>query len=102
MGGRTEIEAEHAWGGIGAHGFGTVVGRSVWDKETVLSALVFDLQNPSRLERATQAAEGTAWVAAVFPLVVGLPSNTEGRAAQKLGEQLIQTLAAAREKEAMP
>ena len=98
--GRTEIEEEHAWAGVATYGFGTFGGSSVWDKKTVLGALVFDLRRPTQLERTTHTARGKAWIAGVFPIIVGAPADPEGRAAQKLGEQLIQTLAAARELEA--
>jgi len=98
--GRTEIEAEHHWIWVIAYPYQGYAGTSKWDKETVLSAIVFDLRDPATTQRATQTEQGTSWVAGVFPIALGPSADTEGEACEQLARQLVKTLAAAREKEA--
>jgi hypothetical protein len=98
--GRTEIEAEHKWIYVMVYPYWGYVGRSKWDKETMLRAVLFDLQHPAAAKRATEFEEGTSWVAGVWPVVLGPQADTAGEARKELGEQLVQIIKKARETEA--
>lgn len=96
VGGHTEIAASHSWVMIGGYMAATAAGISTWEKETEVSALVFDLKNPRGTTRTEDRGEGTSWVAGLFPFIIGMPTSSEHRACKQLGEQLVHTLSAAR------
>jgi len=99
VGGHTEIEGAHYWEVIGGYMAATVIGYSKWEKDTDVSALLFDLQAPLEVVSVEGHTEGTSWVAGLFPLFIGMPDSTESNACSDIGEQLVSTLAAAKDLE---
>ena len=95
--GRTEIEDSHTWVGIGGYMAATFAGMSTWDKDTEATALVFDLKRQAaRGDGISVDAEGKSWVAGMFPFILGLPANTEGRACRAVAAEVVATIEAAR------
>ena len=92
VGGHTEMEAEHAWAGVGGYMAATVAGMSTWEKETDVIALVLDLKSNSPVSRTQSHAEGSGWVAGVFPFIAGIPADTEGQACRHIGAQVAQLI----------
>lgn len=99
VGGHTEIEETHAWELVGGYMAATAVGMSKWKKDTDVSALVFDLRSPLDSVSTEKHSEGTSWVAGLFPIIIGMPTSAESRACRDIGEQLANTLAAAKDLE---
>lgn len=97
--GHTEVEREHSWVGIGGYMAATFAGASIWNKDTTVSAVVLDLQNPMDDRGAEDHTTGTSWVAGLFPFIIGAPAGTERRACREIGEQLVAVLAEARRME---
>lgn len=95
MGGNTEIEAVHSWVELGGYMAATAAGASKWKKDTHVSAVVFDLQNPFKTVSAERRTEGTSWVAGLFPFIIGAAAGTEEQACREIGGQLVRILAEA-------
>jgi len=92
VGGHTEIKESHAWVEIGGYMAATMVGGSTWEKDTKVSAVVLDLQNPAVTHAVEEHETGTSWVAGLFPLIIGAPASTEARACRDIGEQVVRVL----------
>lgn len=97
--GHTEVEGDHSWVGLGGYMAATFAGASTWKKDTTVSAVVLDFQNPMDTRRAEDHTTGTSWVAGLFPFIIGAPAGTEGSACREIGEQLVAVLTEARKME---
>lgn len=97
--GHTEVEGDHSWVEIGGYMAATFAGASSWKKDTTVSAVVLDLQNPMDTRGTEDHTTGTSWVAGLFPFIIGASASTEGRACRQIGEQLVGVLAEARKME---
>lgn len=100
VGGHTEIEAEHAWVGIGGYMAATVAGMSSWEKDTDVTAVVLDLKSPSLASQVQSHSEGSSWVAGVFPFIAGIPADTEAQACRHIASRIAQLIAEAKTLEA--
>lgn len=100
VGGKTEtLAADHWWVGGGGYMAATAVGASWWEKESYVSALIFDLQNTGDSQTVEQTTAGTSWVGGLLPFAVGMPANTEDRACRNIGERVVEALTTARNME---
>jgi len=97
--GHTHKVSSHDWATIGGYMAATFIGMSTWERKTDASALVFDLKNPESTVDVESSAEGTGWVAGLFPIIVGAPATTEYQACRIVAEQLVLMLAQARKLE---
>lgn len=94
--GYTEIKESHTWLAVFGYRFVTGVGMSEWDKETDVSTVVFDLKSSAELERTSNRTAGKSWIAGIFPIVVGVPANTEDAACHAVGIEIASVIEAAR------
>lgn len=93
VGGRTETQ--HDWGDIGCfggYGGGGCLGLKVWKKTSAFAGVIIDFKKSCTAGEVSATVTGRAWFAvlAIFPL--GMPTFTEGRACDELGESVVKFL----------
>lgn len=83
----------HDWGSIEFYGggpYGGFFGLKVWEKTSRLAAVVLDLKQGATAGEVSSAVTGHPWFGMLLIFPLGLPSFTEGRACEELGEAVEQ------------
>ena len=94
--GKTET-SERKGGGVGGGGMGGAgaIGLLWWERQSRISASVFDLKEDRSAGNLHASADGRPWFFFVFPspLMIGAPAFTEGKACGEIGAAVAKFLA---------
>ncbi len=93
VGGGTETQKP--WGGItcgAGYGGGGCLGLKVWKKTSALTALIIDFKKSRTAGEVSATVTGRSWFGVLGILPLGMPTFTEGRACDELGESVVRFL----------
>jgi len=96
--GKTDSVQKGGAGCGGGMGGAACIGLLTWERQSRISASVFDLKEARPAGNLHASADGRPWFFFIFPspLMIGLPAFTEGKACREMGDALAKFLAGER------